>query len=128
MWVSTTGPSNIVGTRYFEVMASGTTLLLCNRPPRNEWVYDGLFEDGKHVVMFDNPADLRQKVAHYLANETARRRIVLAAASLTRRIHTWDARARFITNVALRVLGQCPMGGRGSVVCWECWAMSSSAL
>ena len=26
-------PEDIVGTRYFEVLASGTTLLLCNRPP-----------------------------------------------------------------------------------------------
>jgi hypothetical protein len=32
MWVSTTGPSHIVGTRYFEILGSGTTLLLCNKP------------------------------------------------------------------------------------------------
>ena len=99
MWVSTTGPSNIVGTRYFEVLASGTTLLLCNRGPPGIWVYDGLFEDGKHVVMFDDIHDLRNKIIYYLRDEAARKRIVTAAADLSRRIHSWDSRARFISHV-----------------------------
>lgn len=97
MWVSTTGPSDIVGTRYFEVLASGTTLLLCNRPRAGRWVYDGLFEDGEHVVLFDGPADLRSKVLHYARDEAARQRIVMAAHALVQRLHTWDARARFVT-------------------------------
>ncbi|KOO33133.1 hypothetical protein Ctob_007209 [Chrysochromulina tobinii] len=59
MWVSTTGPSDIVGTRYFEVLASGTTLLLCNRNPG---AYDELFEDGVHAVVFDGMDDLRAKI------------------------------------------------------------------
>ena len=100
IWLSTTGPSNIVGTRYFEILASGTTLLMCNRPPAGEWVYDGLFEDGVHVVMFDSVDDMRTKVLYYLHNEALRQRIVAAAHALTRTIHTWDSRARFITRVA----------------------------
>ena len=100
IWLSTTGPSHIVGTRYFEILASGTTLLMCNRPPPGEWVYDGLFEDGVHVVMFDGVQDLRSKVLYYLSNETERRRVVTAALEQTVRIHSWDARARFITRVA----------------------------
>lgn len=48
MWVSTTGPSDLVGTRYYEVLASGTTMLLCNVPPSPS-AYDGLFKDGIHV-------------------------------------------------------------------------------
>ena len=44
VWVSTTGPSELVGTRYYEVLASGTTLLLCNAPASPS-VYDGLFEE-----------------------------------------------------------------------------------
>ena len=32
-WLSTTGPADLVGTRYFEVMSTGTTLCLCNRMP-----------------------------------------------------------------------------------------------
>ena len=46
VWVSTTGPSELVGTRYYEVLASGTTLLLCNAPASPS-VYDGLFEEVK---------------------------------------------------------------------------------
>ena len=94
MWVSTTGPSDIVGTRYFEVLASGTTLLLCNRNPG---AYDELFEDGVHAIVFDGMDDLRAKILKYLHDEPARRRIVRAAAKLAQRVHTWDARARFIT-------------------------------
>ena len=95
MWVSTTGPSSIVGTRYFEILASGTTMLLCNKADAG--VYDGLLEDGKHAAIFDGMDDLRAKILKYLADEPARRRVVAAAADLVRRVHTWDARARFIT-------------------------------
>lgn len=95
MWVSTTGPSSIVGTRYFEILASGTTLLLCNKA--DPGVYDGLLEDGKTAVIFDGMDELRAKIIKYLADEPARRAIVAAAAALVRRVHTWDARARFIT-------------------------------
>lgn len=100
IWLSTTGPSDIVGTRYFEILASGTTLLMCNRPPKGEWVYDGLFEEGEHVVMFDDVAEMHRKVEYYLRNETERRRIVLAARAKTLRIHSWEARARFLSRVA----------------------------
>ena len=95
MWVSTTGPSSIVGTRYFEILASGTTLLLCNKAASG--VYDGLLEDGVHAVIFDGMEDLKAKVLKYLADEPARRKIVAAAAARVRSVHTWDARARFIT-------------------------------
>jgi len=100
IWLSTTGPSQLVGTRYFEILASGTTLLMCNRPARGQWVYDGLFEDGVHVVMFDNTTDMKLNVLHYLRDEAARRRIVTAAHKLTRQLHSWDRRALFITRVA----------------------------
>ena len=95
MWVSTTGPSDIVGTRYFEVLASGTTLLLCNR---KDGAYENLLEDGVHAVLFDDMEDLRMKITYYLNNELARRRVVRAAFDLARRVHSWDARARFISH------------------------------
>ena len=99
MWISTTGPDWIVGTRYFEVLASGTTLLLCNRPPPGMWVADGLFEDGVHVQMFDSPDDMRQKINYFLSHESERRRIVEAARELSLRLHSWRSRAEFITQV-----------------------------
>ncbi|KAL1500451.1 hypothetical protein AB1Y20_013108 [Prymnesium parvum] len=114
MWVSTTGPDLLVGTRYFEVMASGTTLLLCNRPNSSlsgshqvsgsRWVYDGLFEENEHVAMFGSLSELRAKVNYFLQNEEERRRIVRNALALVESRHSWDARARFITILAERAI------------------------
>ena len=111
IWLSTTGPRDLVGTRYFEILASGTTLLMCNRPAPGLWVYDGLFEDGVHVVMFDGVEDMKTKVLQYLRDETARRRIVTAAHELAKTIHSWDARARFITRVAEAAIRRAQSGG-----------------
>ena len=104
IWVSTTGPDWIVGTRYFEVLMSGTTLLLCNRPPAGVNTYRGLFEDGVHVVMFDDMADLKSKVRHYLRNESGRRRIVSAARNLALSAHSWEHRAAFIMEMTQRAI------------------------
>lgn len=143
MWVSTTGPSDLVGTRYYEVLASGTTMLLCNVPPSPS-AYDGLFRNGVHVsarpdapthahtaphntrdarqklqrpatrsswqvVLFDGMDDLRTKITYYAQHDDARRSIVRAARELVLELHTWDARARFISKVAEGVLdGHAP--------------------
>ena len=78
IWISTEGPETIprsqllVGQRYFEVLASGTTLLLCSRLPEGQ--YHHLFEDGKHVVMFDSPADMVEKIHFYLSRDGEERR------------------------------------------------------
>ena len=100
MWISTTGPESIVGTRYYEVLASGTTLLMCNQPPKGVWVYDGLFKDGEHVVMFDGVADMKSKILRYTHDQDARFRIVRNAHALAMKLHTWDMRARFISWIA----------------------------
>jgi hypothetical protein len=110
MWISTTGPDHIVGTRYFEVLASGTTLLMCNRPAAGARAYEGLFADGEHVVVFDTVDDLRDKILRYLRDEPARRRIVAAAAERVRRLHSWDARARFLTKAVLHAIARRPHG------------------
>ena len=104
MWVSTTGPEHIVGTRYFEVLASGTTLLLCNRPPAGLWVMDGMLVDGEHAVTFGSADELRTKIRYYLEHEDERRRIVAAAHALAVRLHSWKARAEFISAVAERAI------------------------
>ena len=112
VWVSTTGPSELVGTRYYEVLASGTTLLLCNAPASPS-VYDGLFEDGVHVVTFRDTPELREKVLFYLAHEGARRKIVQAAHALASSLHTWvrvrDSSARWRSAPSTSgMLASCP--------------------
>ena len=110
IWISTTGPDWIVGTRYFEVLASGTTLLLCNRPPTGLWVTDGLFEEGVHVAMYSSNDELRSRIRYYLTHEAERRRVVKSARELTLKLHSWEARARFITAVVERANRSHPPG------------------
>lgn len=74
------------------------------------WVTDGLFEDGVHVVMFGSPQELRERVAYYLSHEGERRNIVEAAHRLTLRLHSWDARARFISAVIEKANRSHPIG------------------
>lgn len=112
MWLSTTGPVDIVGTRYYELMLTNTTLLMCNRSKkmwsfdddcnrkdRDVNVYEGLFEEDVHYVAFDSPEELRQKVLFYKNNEAARLKIVQAAYENAIKNHTWDNRAEKFINV-----------------------------
>jgi len=54
-----------------------------------------------HAVLFDGLDDMRAQIGYYLRDEEARRRIVRAAAELARVRHSWDSRARFVTQVFL---------------------------
>ena len=112
MWLSTTGPVDIVGTRYFEVPLTNTTLLVCNRSnkmwcfdhdcnrvDRDVNVYEGLFEEDKHYVAFASPEELVEKIRYYKENESARKEIVEAAYKNAMENHTWDHRAAKFINV-----------------------------
>ena len=113
MWLSTTGPVDIVGTRYYEVMATNTTMLLCNksktywsfndegtRQDREVDVYDGLFEEGKHYVGFENYDEFMEKLRHYKENEDERQQIINQAYDHVLANHTWAHRAQ-------KFLGTC---------------------
>ena len=106
MWLSTTGPVDIVGTRYFEVPLTKTTMLICNRPihpwcfdfdgnriSKNVNVYDGLFEEDKHYIGFENINEFIQKTRYYKSNTKARQEIIDAAYDHCIKHHTWDNRA-----------------------------------
>ena len=113
MWLSTTGPVDIVGTRYYEVMLTNTTLLMCNRSDKM-WcfddsanrkdrkinVYDGLFLEDEHYVAFNSPEELREKINFYKNNEQERIRIVNNAHEYALKNHTWRHRAqKFIDSI-----------------------------
>ena len=95
-WLSTTGPADLVGTRYYEVAALGTTLLVCNRFDR---VYDGIFEEDKHCIMFDSLGELEEKIRHYINSEEERMKIVHQAKEHVLSQHTWYHRAEKITKI-----------------------------
>lgn len=96
VWFSTTGPADLVGTRYYEVMLTGTTLLSCNR-----FDYLGLFEEEKNCVMFDSVEELADKVKFYSSpkNENLRMQIVKNAHKLSLENHTWVNRGKIIYDV-----------------------------
>jgi len=53
--------------------------------------------------------DLRAKIIHYARHDDARQSIVRAARQLVLELHTWEARARFISKVAEGVIdGHAP--------------------
>lgn len=113
IWLSTTGPVDIVGTRYYEVMLTNTTLLMCNRSNKM-WcfdencnrrdkdvnVYENLFEENKHYVAFETPEEFKEKVLFYKNNESARLKIVHNAYDHVMKNHTWEKRAEKFLNVA----------------------------
>ena len=100
IWFSTTGPADLVGTRYYEVMLTGTTLLACNR-----FDYLGLFEEDKHCIMFNSVDELAEKVKYYSnpKNESKRIEIVKNAYDLAIKSHTWRNRGE-ILSLALGVI------------------------
>ena len=86
VWLATTGPTEDVSPRYFEVMLS-KTLLLCNNMPDQ---YDGLFVDGVNCVMYENDlSDFVDKLSHYLINEKERDLIVDNAYDMIINKYTW---------------------------------------
>jgi len=116
IWLSTTGPVDIVGTRYYEVMLTNTTLLMCNRSnkmwcfdencnrkDRDVDVYGELFEEDKHYVAFESPEELKEKVLYYKENEDERKKIVNNAYEHALKNHTWDNRAeQFLETINAR--------------------------
>ena len=106
MWLSTTGPVDIVGTRYYELMMTNTTLLVCNRSDemwcfdedcnrkdRKVNVYEDLFEEDKHYIAFSSLGELREKILFYKDNDEERMKIVNNAYEYAVNNHTWDHRA-----------------------------------
>jgi len=93
IWISTTGPADIVGTRYYEVMATGTTLLLCNR---FDEAYEGLFIENKHYVAFNSIKEFVKKIDYYLKNEEERVKIIKEAQTHVLKNHTWKHRGNKI--------------------------------
>lgn len=93
----------LVGTRYYEVLASGTALLLCYREPL-AYLPLGIVE-GEHALMFSSVAEFtRLLVRHAIAHETAaarahRKKMLENAQRLVATKHTWAHRASQIVEI-----------------------------
>ena len=88
---SSTGPSDIIGTRYFEVMASGKSVLLCNY---KKGIYDNLFKNNENVLMFEHPSEIKKLYENYIEDDKKRIKILNNAKEEILKNHTWDHRAK----------------------------------
>ena len=93
----TTGPADLVGTRYFEIFAANRSLILCNR--MDEKIYDDMMIDGVNCVMFSTVDEFYDKANHFLKNEEERMEIVNNAHKIFNKRLTWDTRAYEIKNI-----------------------------
>ncbi len=86
--ICTLSPINLVGTRYFEAMAS-KTMVFCQKSS----AYYGLFEPKRHCITFKNDlSNFDKKLRYYLENESERKKIVERAYTQILNFHTWEKR------------------------------------
>jgi len=91
-WLSTTGPADLVGTRFFEIFATGTTLCIANRL-HNSSAYSSLgIVDGRHALLFSTLSEFEDIVYNYTRRPEytrARMQIVARAQELAVRRFSW---------------------------------------
>ena len=93
----TTGPADLVGTRYFEIFAANRSLILCNR--MDEKIYDDMMIDGVNCAMFSTVDEFYDKANHFLKNEEERMEIVNNAHRIFNERLTWNTRAHEIKKI-----------------------------
>jgi hypothetical protein len=86
--------------RIFEALAMGCPLLT-NRESAHNGLLD-LFEDGKHLIVYDSDEDLLRKVQHYLNDEAACAAIARRGREEVIACHTYDHRVSEILEVVRR--------------------------
>lgn len=94
--LTTTGPTDIVGTRYFEIMASNKALILCNR--MDKLIYEDIVIDKFNCIMFQDEFDFIEKCKYYLENENERIKIVNQAYKFFIEKHTWENKVKDLLN------------------------------
>ncbi len=98
LWLSTPSAVDIVGPRFYEVMAS-KTLLFCS----DSSAYEGLFVDGSHCVTFaPNLNDFEDKFFQYLLNDDDRQEIVERGYAHVLENHTWERRIEQFTEALFK--------------------------
>ena len=91
--LTTTGPADLVGTRYFEIMAGNRALILCNKM-KNPKIYGNMLIDGFNCVMFSTIDEFIEKVTYYLSHEQERIKIVRQAYKYFNETQNWDCRVK----------------------------------
>ncbi len=90
-----------VTMRCFEIMAAGALLVMPEL--RDDSIERSGFMPGKHLVTFSRPAELFEKMDHYLARPEERERIARAGKELTLASHTYRHRAEEMLKVYTQI-------------------------
>jgi len=94
IFFSTSSAEGLVGTRFFEIMASKTLLFI----PESEF-YDGLFKDGVNCCIFKKDlSDFKKKLEYYLSHLEERKKICENAYQDVMKNHTYETRIEKIIN------------------------------
>ena len=97
MWHWDINPNgDFLNPRVYEILACGGFQLVDRRK-----YMDGVFEDGKDLVVFDTVDDLRKKIKYYLANEEERLSIAAHGRETVVKNHTYERRVREMMNIIL---------------------------
>jgi len=86
-----------INMRAFEIMSCGT-MLLTNHAVGNG--LDQIFEDGTHLVIYNSPRELFEKVGYYLTHPKEREKIASSGYERTIAHHTYEDRAKTIIEEA----------------------------
>ena len=100
IWLCTTSAIDLVGPRFYEIMAS-KSLLFSNRSE----VYNGLFKNEEHCILYDNNLDdFLDKLNFFIKNEKQRKTIINNAYEHVMENHTWSNRIDLFTKTVTDIL------------------------
>jgi spore maturation protein CgeB len=91
---------NSLSMRYTETLACGG-FLLADEPEDIDILG---FVDGRHLVLYKDLKDLRDKIQYYLKHDRERERIAKRGMDLVRKHHSCKRRVREFTNIVKREL------------------------
>lgn len=133
VWLSTTGPAQLVGTRFFEVFATGTTMCVCNRlEGEHAAAYESLgIVDGRHALMFSSIPEFVALVTNYTQKpeyEERRRAILRRAQSLALRKFTWAHVAARVASALRESLGASAVARASETSCPTSTGSSAHAV
>ncbi len=97
MWHWDINPDgDFLNPRVYEILGCGGFQLVDRRR-----YMEGVFEDGKDLVIFENVDDLRKKIRYYLDNEHERLAIAEHGYNTVRKHHTYEQRVSEMMNIIL---------------------------
>lgn len=97
MWHWEINPNgDFLNPRVYEILGCGGFQLIDRRS-----YLEGVFEDGKDLVVFDSVSDLRKKIKYYLDHEDERKAIAAHGRETVRKFHTYEQRVSEMMNIIL---------------------------